>query len=480
MGTKRTLTLVVALAIAGALTLPSAASPLLAGPTDQLGSDLALAPASDYASLDDNDELIVDLTRANPEVEGEGVNEDGRTSISDVFRIRYNGSQYAHVWLTHDAEGVTFAVDGEPIEAEEDNVTLAPNESVGVSLTVDTTGEPVDGLVDDIAVHGRVADAEEAADKEGQFGGYLKRTRAPSEDIRRFTVLSSEPGETISFDAEGLVLDEIDGQQLTFEELSVTSPNRSFSVTADSSGVGDAEAAVDDTGATPLGAVSMTVNSGNVSGATLQFSVTGSYFEGRDVDPEHLTVYRHAAGALSELQVTRTGESDERIRFEAETPGFSTFVVAAQQPRFERTDVSLDATTVAPEEPVTVNASVSNTGTRAGERTVTVAVNGTEVAERTITVPAGETETVTVPIVRNVTGEYTVSVNGDDVGAFRVASDTNTTAQTESTASASPEPRTQEPIDEPGAFGLWSILGLLVMLTLIAATLALARRAPGP
>lgn len=489
MTDRRTIALALTLVVAGSFAFPSAAASLFAGPTDQIGDDVELAPSSDYAYLDADDELVVDLSPTNPDLDAEGVNAGGRTTIQDVFRIRYNGSQYAHVWLTHGSDAVTFAVDGQPIQSEANNVTLAPNESVAVSLTVDTTGR-ADGFVDDITIHSLVAEPETVPADTGSadtadtsetpsIDGFAKRVTAPTEHSRRFVLLSGNPGST-EFNASRLALDP--SGALTLDRISTTSENRSYSMTADTSGVSAAESVVVDAGAEPLGAVQMTVDSGTISGATMEFSAAKSFVAEREVEMANLAVYRYADGSLTELNTTTTGERDDRLTFQAETPGFSTFVVAVKHPQFAVSDADLSATTVAPGERVTVTASVSNNGTLAGNRTLTVRVNDEIAATRTVEVAPGATETITVPVVRNETGEYTVSVDGVERGSFTVvAEDTPQTATAaETTAPPSTASATGTPVAEPGGFGLESLLGLVGLLAILAMVLVLARRTPGP
>ncbi|MFC6736317.1 PGF-pre-PGF domain-containing protein, partial [Halolamina salina] len=334
---RRTLTLVVAFVVAGTLAFPSAAAPLFGGQTDQVGNDVVLAPSSDYAYLDGDGELVVDLSASNPALDGDGVAADGRTTIGDAFRVRYNGSRYADVWLTHGSDAVTFTVDGRPIQSPENNVTLAPNESAAVSITVDTTGGAADGLVDDVTIHARVAEPEEQ-EVDDESAGVSTLSRAPTEDSRRFTALSIDPGRPVDFDAAGLPLDRVDGEALTFDELSASSSNRTFSVTAEAAGTDEVRSSVVADGSEPLGAVRMTVRTGTVSNATLRFSAPAAYFEAGGVDPANLAVYRHADGELSRVPVRTLGERDGRLAFEAETAGFSTFVVAVERPRFAVTD----------------------------------------------------------------------------------------------------------------------------------------------
>jgi hypothetical protein len=484
---RPTLTLVIVLLFAGTLAFPSAAAPLDAGPTDQLGENVSLAPSSDYAYLDADDELVVDVSSSNPAIEADGVNPDSVTSFDDVFRIRYEGSEYAHVWVSHDSEAVTFAVDDRPIGSAANNVTLGPNESVAVSMTVDTTAAGTDEIVGDIDVGSKVAEPPDeagttAAAEPDAEDAAVRATRsvAPTADSRRFTALVSEPSEPVVFDAGKLELDRVDGQTLTFDELSVSSSTRSFTLTAAVANGGEGRSEVGEAGADTLGAVRVTNDSGTVAGATLHFSVSPAYFEARDVDPANLTVYRYTDGRLSRLPVSMTGEDDGRITFAAETPGFSTFVVAVDRPRFAIGDVGVDAGTVVPGETVTVTATVSNSGTLAGDRTVSVAVDGVVVAERTVTVPAGESRTVGVPIARDETGRYTVTVDGVEAGSVDVVSAATATSPSGDSESATPatENGTPGPIEEPSGFGLRSLLGLLGLLIIVAATLALARRTP--
>lgn len=484
---RPTLTLVITLLLAGTVAFPSAAAPLAGGQIDDVGGNVSLAPNSDYAYLDSDDELVVDISASNPAIEAVGVNPDSVTSFDDVFRVGYDGNRTARVWVSHDSEAVTFAVDGRRIGSADDAVTLRPNESVGVSMTVDTTGEAVEGLVDGIRVRSRVGDppdADETGTESDESTLRATQSVAPSADARRFTALSTEPGEAVEFDAGRLELDRVDEQNLTFDSLSVSSSTRSFSLTTEVTNGGRARSIVVDAGSEPLGAIGVRRHSGTVTGATLRFSVSSSYFAARDVDPANLSVYRYSDGELSALSVRMTGERDGRVTFAAETPGFSTFVVAVDRPQFTVGDAGVDAEAVTPGELVTVTATVSNTGTLAGDRTVSVAVDGAVVAERTVTVPAGENRTISIPVVRNETGTYAVTVDGADAGSFEVvtgATATPTPSDDESAPSTqSTEGGTAGPIEEPSGFGLRSLLGLLGLLIIVGATLALARRTPRP
>ncbi|WP_179204566.1 DUF1102 domain-containing protein [Halobacterium hubeiense] len=438
-------------------------------------------PSSDYARLDDG-ELVVDLSAANPDAEG--VNDDAVTGIEDVFRVRYNGSRYAHVWITHDSDAVTFYADGAPVQSQATNVTLAPNATVAVGMRVDTTGETADGLINKITVHARAADPADVASGAsvtGNTGTPLAedstvQTRALTETSRRFTVFGADAGETTTFDASRLVLDGAAGV-LALDEVDVASTGGSVSVDVEAAGTAASSSRVAQRGAAPLGAVTVTDRLDSAGRATLRFSAPVGYFEERGVAPANLTVYRDDGGDLSKLAVVTTGERGGRLHFEAETPGFSTFVVAADRARLRVANATLESASAAPGEAVTVMANVSNAGNIAGERTVAVAVGGTVVAEPTVEVSASETATLTARVARNVTGEYAVTVGGVEAGTLAVATGNQTDGA--AAAQSAGEPATaDEPVREPAGFGLTEVLGLVALLAVVAASLALARRTP--
>jgi hypothetical protein len=474
--------IITALALAGTLAFPSVAAPLFSGPTDNIGEDVELAPSSDYAHLDDGN-LVVDLSAANHDAEG--VNDDAVTSIDDVFRIRYNGSQYeyAHVWLTDDSEAVTFYANGEPVQSEADNVTLGRNGTVAVGLRVDTTGETADGLIDEITIHARAAEPDDVGGGESEtagtsalsFSGSTVQTWAPDATSRRFVALGVSAGETTTFGASRLALEGANGA-LTLEEVEVASTGGSVSLDVEADETGDSRSRVAERGAESLGAVSVTDRLDSAGRATLRFSAPVGYFEDRGVAAENLAVYRDDGGTLSKVPVAMVGERGGRVYFEAETPGFSTFVVAADRARLQVTDAALERASVAPGETVAVTANVSNAGSITGERTVAVAVDGSVVAERVVEVAAGETATVTARVAHNETGEHAVAVDGVDAGTLVVENEN----QTDGAAPAQPPDgeAADEPVREPAGFGLTDLLGLVALLAIVAASLVLARRTP--
>jgi len=471
---RRAAALVVALALAGTLAFPSVAAPSSTEAVDGLDGDVELAPSSEYAYLADG-ELVVDVSASNSNVAGEGLNPDSVTTFADVFRVRYTGSEHARVWLSHDSEAVTFYADGESVESAGDNVTLAPKESVALSLRVETDDVGDSTLLEDVTVHAQTADSENGV-TDFSFAGSTVQTRAPDATSRQFTALGAPDDGTVFFDAQSLALGS-DG--VTLDALEVRSAGGSLSIDADAAGNGDSVSRVAGAGADPLGAASVTVDAGDVSGATMRFSVPEAYFENRDVTPADLAVYRDTGDGLSKLDVERTGARDGRVRFAAETSGFSTFVVAADRARLRVADASLAQTTAATGESVAVTANVTNAGSAAGERTVSVSVDGSVVAERAVAVGPGETAAVTAFVALDDPDEYAVSVDGVEAGTLVVESPDSSdgVAEREDEREAvSDESSAEVPVEEPAGFGLAELGWLLVVIGVVAAALAVRRR----
>ncbi|MFC7069035.1 PGF-pre-PGF domain-containing protein [Halobaculum lipolyticum] len=517
---KRLAAALALLALSGALVFPSAAAPFALTQSDRIAQDVALVPGSgpngDYAYLDEDDELVVDLTASNPNLAGdvEGVNPDGVTTLADVFRVRYNGSRYAHVWITDESDAVTFTVDGQPIDSESSNVTLGPNESVAVGVVVDTTGGTADGLLDAIEVNARVADPETAIDTGsrrssdstgGAADGMSIQQSAPSGTERSVEIRDADESATVDLGSmsmdgsENVTLDELDltaGGDTVALDLAAVAPNASGSGTST-------------IGVEPLAAVEVTeADAGSVDAATLRFSVSPDYLAERGVAPAELAVFRTSDGETSALPVRVVGARDDgRVVFEADTPGFSTFTVAASRPSVGVAEASLSASSIDRNDTATVTARVVNEGRANGTRTVTLTLDGAPVAERTVALGPNETTTVTFEVAPGAAGTYDVAVDGTAAGTLVVsdadgsadaASDAGTAASTEAavgtpagtaapTGSSGDEAigsedgedqplATAEPVEEPAAVGLPAVGGLALAAALLVAALALVRR----
>ncbi|QZX98983.1 PGF-pre-PGF domain-containing protein [Halobaculum rubrum] len=507
-----------ALALAGALVFPSAAASFSLA-VDPIGNDVDLSPTDDpngdYAYLDDNDELVVDLTATNTEVDGEGVNDDGVTTISNVFEIRYNGSRYAHVWITHGSEQVTLVARGDPIESESANVTLGPNGSVAVGIVVDTTGETPDGLIDDMQVHAKVADPEDVngggdggggtggigaagvgstadtddgdeadAGDDGDDGAAVQQF-ARSDAERSVTILDPPTAGPVTVDLDGMAIDGGPGN-LTLDAIDVTAADSStvsLNITAGAPGT-----ASDSVGVEALGVVAVTETDGSsVEDATLRFSVDRDHLEERGIALDDLAVFRERDGETATVPVRVVGERDGRVVFEADAADLSTFTVAALRPSIGVAEASLSTDAVAATGSATVTARVVNEGRTAGTRTVTLTLDGEPVAERTVDLDANESTSVTFEVTPDGTGDYAVAVDGASVGTLTVEGDAGTAEPSESvdtvgesagagTADGVAADVTDAPVEEPAGLGLVDVAGLASLAALTASLVVLVRR----
>lgn len=160
---RNALLALIACCTAVALTVASAGVPV--GPTDQVHEDLTLAPADTanggYVFINEQDELELLLSSANPNVEGDGVPADTVTPVHRVFTVTYTGEQSARVWFTDEATDVTFYRDDDPsdsLEERSNSATLVPGETLVVGLLVDTRGEHDVAQADTFTVHAELTE----------------------------------------------------------------------------------------------------------------------------------------------------------------------------------------------------------------------------------------------------------------------------------------------------------------------------------
>jgi hypothetical protein len=103
---KRAVLAFVAVGVAVALLVPTMESPQFESTgTDRPSENLVMEPADgpngDYAVLNEEDEIELLLTDANPDVEAEGINDGGVTPIPRVFTITYTGDAAAPTLAAH-------------------------------------------------------------------------------------------------------------------------------------------------------------------------------------------------------------------------------------------------------------------------------------------------------------------------------------------------------------------------------------------
>jgi hypothetical protein len=131
--------LALALVILGVtgMIVPTAAVPSGEAETDQVWDEPAIelkpadGPNGDYASIDSNGNLSVDLSN---------VPSNALTSVEKVFTIRNTENTTRRVWITHDGgDAITFSLgNGKSLENSDDPVKLKPDNLHTVSLVIDT------------------------------------------------------------------------------------------------------------------------------------------------------------------------------------------------------------------------------------------------------------------------------------------------------------------------------------------------------
>jgi|GEM_PF-3180059 len=489
MSPRRLISLALALA-ALALALPTVAAPL----TNALDAGVTVTTENSanagYVQPTADGNATLDLSASNPALAGDGPNPAARTYVADAFRIRYDGDTAATVWIETDAAGITFLAGTDPVDSRADAVALEPGETVTVGVVVDTTGDVPSTA--EFAVRARVADeGSSPPDPDSTPAGAPAdppepttiRVASPTATSRNLAVRDARTGRPVTLDLDRLVVARAGDGVAALSELTVVGGgDLDLGVTATSADtVGGLPA---DAPVRPLGAVRVEERRGDVDRATLRFGVDRTYLDAIGYAPEDLTVYRYDGTGWSERGVEVAARGDERIVLESETPGFSTFVVAAKGPDLRVTTADLRTASVSAGESATVTAEVVNGGGVGGSRTVTLTLDGDPVAERRVDLAPGASTTVAFQVDPSEPGTYGVAVGSAEAGGLTVeAADTDdsgdggppaATPAPGDTSPGTPADGTATPAIEPAggapAPTLWlgvGLLALVVFMTLV-------------
>lgn len=507
---RRTLILFLLFVAAGSLAFATGAA-VIDGPTDAFADDrLAVQPADgpngNYAYLNDDDEIVVDISASNPNLRDdfEGINPDALASADGVFEITYTADEYAHVWIDHDGgDAVTFTADGESIEGDANNVTLGPNQTVAVGLALDARGEVAGTQLgpDEFSINATLAEPDAAESDAAATGGSTSTTRggpsvsvtSPSADRREFVASDIDRGETVRFLAEGMHLDD---ESVTLDGIDlegVRNERVELTATGSPDPFADGSALSAPTSPRSMAYLDLAYDfePDAVDAMTVRFSADPDYLDATDTDPEAVTLYRQTnEGEWEETPVAVVdndvaqilGLPEDRVHFRATTEKFSTFAVAERVPRIGVTDATLDGAAVEPGDEAAVHATVENAGGADGERTVTLTADGEPVAAEPVALDPGEEATLSLRTDFESSGEYELAVDGVTAGTLTVG---DPAAGTEAESSAGAPDSTEDssaaapgPTEEPSAVGVVAIAGLLALVSIVVAGVALARRMP--
>ena len=488
MQTRRKLALAAALALAGTLVFPSAATPLLGAPSDIVDArgEVELLPAEDseYATVGPGGELALDLSLGDA-----GLNPDSVTEFGEVFYVRYTGDRYAEVWVTADSPAVSFAVGGERADSRAERVRVGPDEVVPVSVAVDTADGDVADL-GQVTVHSRVADgggesgqasadASDDADDGSEVSVPAVQRRATGADSMTFTMLAPTAGDALALDTGGMVVAGEGDRAATLESVAVTPPSGAGMTVAVERTAATAVGPLPSESADGLGAVRVDA-SADVDAATFRLAVDDGFLADVSADADELALYRQSDGEWSEVPLSVAAERDDGVVLAGAADGFSTFVLAAERPAVAVSEASVSPATVAANESATVTATVTNDGGAAGERTVAVTVDGAVVAERTVALDAGESATVTASVAA-APGEHAVAVDGVDAGTLVVeASDGGGGGTGDDTGDESdaggPGDESAELLEEPAGFDFGTLAAAAVAAALVVVAVGALRR----
>jgi len=233
----------------------------------------------------------------------------------------------------------------------------------------------------------------------------------------------------------------------------------------------------------PVGFITVDHNfeSEDLETATHRFRVRKSYLAATGTTSESVTLYREEPESYRALSTRRVGEDDAYYYFEADTPGFSTFVIGTEAPMFDLGEPTLEQADVKTGV-IDVSVPVENIGTEPGTYTARLRGNGVVLAETEVSVPAGETVEATVRATAPDADGLVLTIAGQPLGEFTVedsgadGSERTTDAETRPTTDA--EDATDEPSDtaDGSALGGRFLVLLVAVVVVVVAIWALRRR----
>ncbi len=232
---KRKLLVALLIVTAGALLLPTLASPLSDEVDSELHEDekIEMAPSDGpngvYATYDENDKIAIKITEERQEAAkwegGSGVSENTVTEIDDIFDITYTGEDEARVWLDEMEEaGITFYIGDDPentFEGELNNVSLDEGEVVSVGLLIDTSVD--DHEVEEVSgfgVNAEIAEPEASESTVTLTDGEIHpsfESVTVNESGVNVTAAVENTGQTIADDTVAL---SVDGEEVATESTS--------------------------------------------------------------------------------------------------------------------------------------------------------------------------------------------------------------------------------------------------------------------
>ena len=177
-----------------------------------------------------------------------------------------------------------------------------------------------------------------------------------------------------------------------------------------------------DTGIVSAGYVDIehTLEPGEMSGATFEFSVRKSYLDELGVDADDVELHHRKDGEWQTRETEHLGSDETHHRFKGTMTDFSVFALGTGAPPIGVTDASLAASTVDSGEEATISATIENRGQGDAEETVDLTVDGETVDSKSVSLEGGETTDIDFGYTPEEIGEYAFAVGGTDAGSLTV------------------------------------------------------------
>ena len=163
-----------------------------------------------------------------------------------------------------------------------------------------------------------------------------------------------------------------------------------------------------------------TLEAGEMSGASFEFSIRKSYLNELGVEADEVRLHHRQDGAWETRETEHVDSDGTHHRFEGTMPDFSVFSVGTGASPIGVTDAGLAASTIDRGEEATISATVANRGQGDAEETVELTVDGETVDDRTVSLEGGETTDIEFGYKPEETGEYSFAVGGADAGSLTV------------------------------------------------------------
>ena len=201
--------------------------------------------------------------------------------------------------------------------------------------------------------------------------------------------------------------------------------------------------------------------------------------DARDASPESLLVYKLTAGEWEPIETRVISQDDDVVRIQASSNGSTVFAAGTWRPEIATLNVALSANEIDVTESMSLSAILANSGTIAGEETVTLHVDGEPIETKTVTVSPNETVTVEFDWEPPATGSYEVAVDDVFLGEIFVTAQSGQSANGEADSGAGMIPAVDEESspapDVPQRNGI-DPYAVLVILTILVAILGLGLR----